>query len=222
MQYKMLKIVLGLLFLLQTYSFQFCNYRNAIHPFSFNNSNIQVGCESNIPIFQTKIVNTPIFFNIPKIKLHHMVLVTKNKDINKMKDVYIFDFSQRAKLNPFTILKLIVGCSVPSEIRIIHFPEINEKTLIDDWYKKTKLPNDFRNVLKKFNNENNLSIRSLFKSYRSCLSTEEAPYITWNRHLYRNDNIDKIITEYSNKPFNLYTNNCQYFSKYFISNINKM
>lgn len=202
----MLKIVLGLLFLLQTVSFHPLTFGC---PFSFNNTNT----------FQTKIVNTPIFFNIPKIKLHHMVLVTKNKDINKMKDVYIFDFSQRAKLNPFTILKLIVGCSVPSEIRIIHFPEINEKTLIDDWYKKTKLPNDFRNVLKKFNNENNLSIRSLFKSYRSCLSTEEAPYITWNRHLY---NIDKIITEYSNKPFNLYTNNCQYFSKYFISNINKM
>lgn len=219
MQYKMLKIVLGLLFLLQTNSFQFCNYINAIRPLSFNNSNIQE-CETKTPVFQTKIVNTPIFYNIPKMKLHHIVLVTKNKDINKMKDVYIFDFSQRAKLNPFTILKLIVGCSVPSEIRVIHFPEINELTLNDDWYKKTKLPNDFRNVLKKLNNENNLSIRSLFKSYRRCLSTEDRSYITCHRNLYSDDNINKIITEY-NKPFNLYTNNCQCFSRYFISNINK-
>jgi len=194
----MLKIVLVLLFLLQTVSFQYPNYFTNLRfgdgLVSFNNSNT----------FQTKIVNTPIFYNIPKMKLHHIVLVTKNKDINKMKDIYIFDFSQRAKLNPFTILKIIVGCSVPSEIRIIHFPEINEITLIDDWYKKTNLPNDFRKVLIKLNNENNMSIRSLFKSYRS------------------NDNIDKIITEYNNKPFNLYTNNCQCFSRYFISNINKI
>lgn len=203
----MLKIVLSLLFLLQTVSFKPFSF----NPFPFNNTT-----------YQTKIVNTPIFYNIPKLKLHHIVLVAKNKDVNKMKDIYIFDFSQRAKLNPFTILKLIVGCSVPSEIRVIHFPEINELTLNDDWYKKTKLPNDFRNVLKKFNNENNLSIRSLFKSYRRNLSTEEAPYITWYRNLYSDDNIYKIITEYNNKPFNLYTNNCQCFSRYFISNINKM
>lgn len=214
----MFKIILSLLFLLQTVSFQPPIFGRS---FSFNNSSIQE-YELKTHVFQTKIVNTPIFYNFPKMKLHHIVLVTKNKDINKMKDVYIFDFSQRAKLNPFTILKLIVGCSVPSEIRVIHFPEINELTLNDDWYKKTKLPNDFRNVLKKLNNENNLSIRSLLKSYRRCLSTEEASYITWHRNLYSNDNINKIITEYSDKPFNLYTNNCQYFSRYFTSNINKI
>ena len=200
----MLKIVLGFIFLLQTVSFQYPTYFTNIRfrdgLVSFNNSNT----------FQTKIVNTPIFYNIPKMKLHHIVLVTKNKDINKLKDVYIFDYSQRAKLNPFTILKLIVGYSVPSEIRIIHFPEINEITLIDDWYKQTRLPNDFRKVLIKLNNENNV--------YRRCSYWG----IVSRGHLYSNNNIYKIITEYNNKPFNLYTNNCQCFSRYFISNINKM
>ena len=148
-------------------------------------------------IYQTKIVNVPIIPSFLKIQFnHHIVLVTKNKDIDKMKDVYIFDYSQQSKLTPFTIFKTIICCNVPSEIRILHFPEINEITLIDELYKKRKLPNDFRKVFNKFNNENN----------HNCPS---------------DDNVDKIINNFYNKPYNLYTNNCQHFSKYFISNINK-
>ena len=153
----MLKFILSLIFILQTVSYN---------------------------TYQTKIVNTPIFYSIK----HHIVLATKNKENDKMKkDVYIFDYSPNSKLNPFSLLKLVIGCSVPSEIRIIHFPELNDDTtLIDNWYKKTKLPHDFRKVLRNIND----------------------------------DNMDKIIKYCYNKPFNLYTNNCQHFSKYFVSNIN--
>ena len=185
----MLNIFLGLIFLLRTSGF------------SYNKNN------NNTNTYQTKIVNTPIFYYLPKISLfHHIILTTKNKDIDRMKDVYIFDYSQQAKLNPFTILKLVIGCSVPSEIRIIHFPEINDTTLIDDWYKKTSLPNDFRKTLIKLNNENKLMTCPFLSFFKSSN--------------YKNDdNIDKIIKT-SSKPFNLYTNNCQTFSKYFVSNIN--
>ena len=146
-------------------------------------------------IYQTKIVNIPIS---PFLKIqHHIILVTKNKDIDKMKDVYIFDYSPQAKLNPFIILILVIGCNVPSEIRISHFTEISETTLIDELYKKRKLPNDFRKVFNKFNNENNHKLTTGI-----------------------DDNVDKIINKFY-KPYNLYTNNCQSFSKYFVSNINK-
>ena len=182
----MFKIILRLLFLLQTTSF------------SYN--------KNNTNIYQTKIINTPIFYSLPKIKFHHIILATKNKELDKMKDVYIFDYSQQAKLNPFTILKLVIGCNVPSEIRVIHFPELNNKTLINDWYNKTSLPHDLNKILIKLNNENKQTtcpFMSLFKSSDYKI----------------NDNIDKILKKF-NKPFNLYTNNCQSFSKYFVSNIN--
>ena len=184
----MFKIILSLLFFLQNTTSFSCN-------------------KNNTNVYQTKIINTPIFYSLPKMKFHHIILTTKNKELDKMKDVYIFDYSQRAKLNPFTVLKLVIGCSVPSEIRVIHFPEVNETTLINDWYKKASLPNDLNKVLIKLHNENKpptCPFMSLFKSsdYKN------------------NDNIDKIIKKF-NKPFNLYTNNCQSFSKYFVSNINK-
>lgn len=195
----MLKIFLGLLFLLQTVSYT----SGGIYDFPdegifYNHTNT----------YQTKIVNTPIFRSIPNTNFHHIVLVSKNKELND-KGLYIFDFSQRAKMNPFNILKLILGCSVPSIIRIIHFPNVNETTIIDDWYNRTKIPHDFRKTLKQLNNERvesscPFSLFSLFESSD-----------------YKNDdNLDKIITEY-NKPFNLYTNNCRHFSKFFVSNINK-
>ena len=145
-------------------------------------------------IYQTKIVNIPV---TPLKIQHHIVLVTKNKDIDKMKDVYIFDYSPQAKLNPFTILILVIGCNVPSEISILHFHEINEITLIDELNKKRKLPNNFCNIFNKFNNENN------------------------QRDSNTMDNMNKFINTFYNKPYNLYTNNCQHFSKYFVSNINK-
>lgn len=179
----MFKIILGLLFLLQTVSYNHTN------------------------IYQTKIIKTHIFRAIPNIKQHHIVLVTKNKKMDYKDGIYIFDYSQRAKMNPFNILKLIVGCSVPSELRIIHFKELNATTLIDDWYNRTTIPHDFRKTLKKLNNER------VHKSSCPFLSLFESSY-------YKNDdNMDKIITEY-NKPFNLYNNNCQHFSRYFIANIN--
>ena len=97
---------------------------------------------------------------------------------------------------------------MPSELRIIHFKELNESTLIDIWYNRTTTPHDFRKTLKKLNNER------IHKSSCNFLSLfEPSGYMN-------DDNLDKIITEY-NKPFNLYNNNCQHFSRYFITNINK-
>lgn len=65
--YKNVKnIFIGLLFLLQTSGF------------SYNKNN------TNTNTYQTKIVNTPIFYSLPKISsFHHIILATKNKDIKQ-------------------------------------------------------------------------------------------------------------------------------------------
>jgi len=143
---------------------------------------------------QTKIFTTPIFSFLPKLKLHHIVLVSKNDDTNKnffasidniINDVYIIDYTPVENINFKNAVKLFLGGMIKGKIRIIHMNSVNKNTLIDEWYEKTKL-----DKLDKLDKLNKL------------------------------DKLDKIIENW-NTDFNIYNHNCQHFGKYLIKELNQ-
>ena len=109
---------------------------------------------SSVVALQTKLFTTPIFSFMPKLKLHHIVLLSKSTDKNIFNnniidDVYIIDYTPLEDLNLKTGLKLFLGGKINGHVRIVHMNKINKTTLIDDWYNETKF-----NTLNKLDDEN--------------------------------------------------------------------
>lgn len=109
---------------------------------------------SSVVALQTKLFTTPIFSFMPKLKLHHIVLLSKSTDKNIfnnniINDVYIIDYTPLEDINLKTGIKLFLGRKIKGHIRIVHMNKINKTTLIDDWYNETKFNN-----LNKFDDEN--------------------------------------------------------------------
>ena len=109
---------------------------------------------SGVVALQTQIFTTPIFSFMPKLKLHHIVLLSKSTDKNIFNnniidDVYIIDYTPLEDMNLKTGLKLFLGEKIKGHIRIVHMNKINKTTLIDDWYNQTKF-----NTLNKLDDEN--------------------------------------------------------------------
>jgi hypothetical protein len=109
---------------------------------------------SSVVALQTKLFTTPIFSFMPKLKLHHIVLLSKSTDKNIfnnniINDVYIIDYTPLEDINLKTGLKLFLGEKIKGRVRIVHMNKINKTTLIDDWYNETKF-----NTLNKLDDEN--------------------------------------------------------------------
>ena len=109
---------------------------------------------SSVVALQTQIFTTPIFSFMPKLKLHHIVLLSKSTDKNIFNnkiidDVYIIDYTPLEDMNLKTGLKLFLGEKIRGHVRIVHMNKINKTTLIDDWYNETKF-----NTLNKLDDEN--------------------------------------------------------------------
>ena len=140
------------------------------------------------------IVETPILSILPKLKLHHIVLLSTNSSDGK----YAIDFSPYYQSNKKTLLKLLFGFNVEAEIRIRYLSNylLNNNNLIDTWhnmnlkdpYKSEELTN---NILKNMCN----------KKKKYCRDYDLQLFI-------------KYIINNWESSMNLYTHNCQHFSNF--------
>lgn len=93
---------------------------------------------------QTKLFTTPICSFLPRLKLHHIVLLSKSSDKhifndNIINDIYILDYTPLKDININIGLQLLLGKKMKGCVRIVHLNTTNQSTLIDDWYNETKL-----------------------------------------------------------------------------------
>lgn len=140
-----------------------------------------------------QIIQSPVFDPLPKIKLHHIVLLSNNKSSG----LYAIDFSPFYQNNKKTLLKLLFGYNVDAEIRIRYLSKYflhNTNKFIDKWYSMN--PND--PTKSKIITNNILDFMCLTKNSDDC-------------------NIQYFIKEIISKwksSMNLYNHNCQHFSNF--------
>jgi hypothetical protein len=125
--------------------------------------------------FQTRILYSAALNFLPKLKLHHIVLLS-NTDNSK---IYAFDFTPINQTSFSTLSKLFFGYNVPAEIRVVYLEDShffdNDEILFQKWVK--------------------------------------------NKDIVSNKNIK--IDEWNN-DMNLYTHNCQHFSKWITTSDNQI
>jgi len=152
---------------------------------------------SLIPI----ILQTPIFSNNKILNIHHSVGLYKNKQDNTYKHMYIVDFGPNIPIdNPQNIGKLLLGNHVNGKIRVFYFDTMNHNYLLDN-----------------FNDIVNTSTNRIIITKELCdCNILDGDFFTYNTELY-------TILEPTNNwdlNFQLYTHNCQHFSKYFVRQTN--
>ena len=99
---------------------------------------------SGIVALQPKLLTTPIFSFLPKLKLHHVVLLSNSPDKNIFKhtiinNIYSIDYTPLGDINKKIGLQLLLGNKMKGRVRVVHLNRINQTTLIDDWYDETNL-----------------------------------------------------------------------------------
>jgi len=141
----------------------------------------------NITLLKTSILNF-----IPMLKLHHIILLYDKKYNN----IYTIDFSPINQTSPKTLVKLLFNKNVNAEIRV---------RLI-----KNIMLNDSNKIIEQWNNINKVdyitSQKITDKTYNNIYNSEIKDFI-------------KFIINHYNKNgnfMNLYTNNCQTFSKFIL------
>jgi hypothetical protein len=141
----------------------------------------------NITLLKTSILNF-----IPILKLHHIILLYDKKYNN----IYTIDFSPINQSSTKTLLKLLFNKNVNAEIRV---------RLI-----KNIMLNDSNKIIEQWNNINKVdyitSQKITYKTYNNIYNSEIKDFI-------------KFIINHYNKNgnfMNLYTNNCQTFSKFIL------
>lgn len=141
----------------------------------------------NITLLKTSILNF-----IPILKLHHIILLYDKKYNN----IYTIDFSPINQSSTKTLLKLLFNKNVNAEIRVRLIKNI---TL-----------NDSNKIIEQWNNINKVdyinSQKITDKTYNNIYNSEIKDFI-------------KFIINHYNKNgnfMNLYTNNCQTFSKFIL------
>ena len=147
--------------------------------------------------YKTKIINTAILSFLPNLKQHHIILLKKDNKRekiifnkeSKITDVYIFDYTPKYQPDFLGYIKMFLGYKLPGTIRVVHLKKSNEKDIIDDW---CNFINSNQNI---DNAKTSESIKTL-----------------------GDKKIVKILNDWD-KSFNLYSNNCQHFSKNFTKSL---
>lgn len=136
---------------------------------------------------QMRIMKTAIFNFLPKLKQHHLVLLSKNDD------VYSIDFTPvDQRDHPKSLLNLLFGKDVAGEIRLRCIKNINiyeEEKIMTIWDNSLTEPES----------------RALSISTYYSIKDEQIKEV-----------VDKLISWKSdkNQTMNLYVRNCQHFSGY--------
>jgi hypothetical protein len=148
-----------------------------------------------------KVIPTSILNFAPQLKLHHIVVIPEY-DTKKYNNIYIVDFSPINQTHLSTLFKLLFGYNVPAEIRIRHI----------DLYK-------FNLTFDNYINNNNKLIDIWYSTTSSdYIQSQKITDQTFKK--IKNKKIKKIIIDIKswNTSMNLYTHNCQHFSKYILMN----
>jgi len=140
--------------------------------------------------YKVAVLKSAIVSFAPDLKLHHIVTIT-----DKNLKTYAIDFSPINQSLPKTLLKLALGHNVPAETRVRQIPySENECELLENWI----VQND------KINSHSDSERKSV--QVLSAIKDQELK--------------QKLLHLRSWKStMNLYTGNCQHFSKYAVKNL---
>jgi hypothetical protein len=139
------------------------------------------------------IIKTPILNTFPKLKLHHIVLLSTNHT----NGVYAIDFSPYYQSNKKTLLKLLFGFNVQAEIRVRYLSNymLSNNEFINKWH-----------------------IMNVKDPYKSIELTNNILENNCNKKKYCRDNDLQLFMKYIinnwSSSMNLYTHNCQHFSNF--------
>jgi hypothetical protein len=140
--------------------------------------------------YKVAVLKSAIVNFAPDLRLHHIVTIT-----DKNLKTYAIDFSPINQSLPKTLLKLALGHNVPAETRVRQIPySENECELLENWI----VQND------KINSHSDSERKSI--QVLSSINDQELK----QKLLY--------LTSWK-KSMNLYTGNCQHFSKYAVKNL---
>jgi len=139
---------------------------------------------------QMRIMKTSILSCAPCLKLHHLVLLSKNGN------TYSIDFTPIEAAKPNTLAKLLSGQDVAAEIRLRHFARTN----INDDSK----------------------IMTIWNAPITAENSQKISAATYKK--ITDGEIKKLVAELlswkcENVTMNLYTSNCQHFSKFALTKI---
>ena len=136
---------------------------------------------------QFRIMNTPILGFFPQLKLHHIVLLKKNKNL------YSIDFTPLNQGYAKTQLQLLLGKNVEGEIRL---RDLNNIDINDD-----------KQIALKWNNNSftGKESRELTNKVYKSIKDAELKVLLYKLLYWEVKN---------NQTMNLYIHNCQHFSGY--------
>ena len=141
-----------------------------------------------------EIIKSPIVSIFPKLKLHHIVLLSTNST----NGVYAIDFSPHNQSDKKTLLKLLFGFNVKAEIRIRYL--LNNNNFIDTWHSM-----NLKDPYKSEELTNNI-LEDMCNKKKYCRDN--------SLHFFMKDIINNWPTS-----MNLYTHNCQHFSNFIQENL---
>jgi hypothetical protein len=153
---------------------------------------------------ESVVVNSPVLDFAPWLELHHIVLL---KDKSNPGIVCAIDFSPLDQTNPNTITKLLLGKSVPAEIRVnwlagkLSIRQPNLLHLLTECY--VDFDGKIDSVKTLAINSSKLS-SNLLKRYKTP-PRQAAPELV--------DFVDTILKSWPSE-MNFYSQNCQHFSDY--------
>jgi hypothetical protein len=146
-----------------------------------------------------EIIKSPIVSIFPKLKLHHIVLLSTNSS----NGVYAIDFSPYYQSDKKTLLKLLFGFNVKAEIRIRYLSNylLNNNNFIDTWHSM-----NLKDPYKSKELTNNILEDMCNKKKKYCRDYDLQLFI-------------KDIINNWESSMNLYTHNCQHFSNFIQENL---
>ena len=147
-----------------------------------------------------RILKTSILHFFPTIKLHHIIVLSENPTNH----VYTLDFTPINQTNMTTLMKLLFGQNVDSEIRLRYIKtdntgdicSVNNNNELDN-----KLDTAFVEKWDSINKLNEKNTKLLTKNTYNNIDNKELQDIIKTSFLW-------------NEYMNLYNHNCQHFSKY--------
>jgi len=136
--------------------------------------------------FQKRILKSGILSFAPFLKAHHILVLEPEK---KKEGIYLIDFSPLNQSKPQTLVDLALGKWVPAEIRVRNIQStFVDDEILDQWF---------------FMNRELSSEDSILLSRRTQKNTQDKEI----KEFYKDIESSWTI------QMNLYTNNCQHFTK---------
>lgn len=133
-----------------------------------------------------RILKSGVFSFAPFLKIHHILVLEPEK---KKEGIYLIDFSPLNQDKSETLLNLALGKWVPAEIRVRNI----EQTTLDD------------EILEKW-----------YKINRELTSEESLQLTECTLNKIQDEEIKQFYKDIESswkKEMNLYTNNCQHFTR---------